>query len=138
LEQGLMLRCDTLEELTGELEMPVEALLRSVREYDDAVDGGRDRFGRTHLVHKYGALRKIELPPFYAYPSTTVVFGTYWGVAITPLAEAVDVFGRQIKGLYAAGEMIGGFHGRAYMSGSALGKAAVFGLIAARAVAALA
>lgn len=35
-----------------------------------------------------------------------------------------------IEGLYAAGEVMGGFHGAAYMTGSALGKAALFGRIA--------
>jgi fumarate reductase flavoprotein subunit len=44
----------------------------------------------------------------------------------------IDVTGARIEGLLAAGEVMGGFHGAAYMTGSALGKAAVFGRIAAR------
>jgi fumarate reductase flavoprotein subunit len=42
-----------------------------------------------------------------------------------------DVFGDPIEGLLAAGEVVGGLHGAAYMTGSALGKAAIFGRIAA-------
>jgi fumarate reductase flavoprotein subunit len=40
-----------------------------------------------------------------------------------------------IGGLFATGEVIGGFHGRAYMTGTSLGKGAVFGRIVARALA---
>ena len=46
--------------------------------------------------------------------------------------RVIDVFGAPIGGLFAAGEVVGGFHGGAYMTGSALGKAAIFGRIAAR------
>ncbi|MNR60594.1 Fumarate reductase flavoprotein subunit precursor [compost metagenome] len=46
--------------------------------------------------------------------------------------RVLDVFGEPIAGLYAAGEVIGGFHGGAYMTGSALGKAVVLGRVAAR------
>lgn len=46
--------------------------------------------------------------------------------------RVLDVFGERIEGLFAAGEVVGGFHGAAYMTGSALGKALVFGRLAAR------
>jgi fumarate reductase flavoprotein subunit len=42
----------------------------------------------------------------------------------------LDVFAERIEGLYAAGEIIGGFHGTGYMTGTSLGKAALFGRIA--------
>ena len=43
-----------------------------------------------------------------------------------------------IPGPFAAGEVTGGFHGNAYMTGSALGKAGVFGLAAGEAAASFA
>ena len=46
--------------------------------------------------------------------------------------HVLDVFGERIPGLLAAGEVVGGFHGGAYMTGSALGKSAIFGRMAAR------
>jgi fumarate reductase flavoprotein subunit len=134
VEQGLMLTSDTLGGLAAQLEIPLPVLTRTIAEYNEDVDTGRDRrFGRTHVVHNYGELKKIARPPFYAYPSTTAVFGTYCGLATDATARVIDVFGAPIEGLYAAGEVMGGFHGGAYMTGSALGKAAVFGRIAARA-----
>ena len=53
---------------------------------------------------------------------------TYCGVKVSPDAEVIDVEGEPIAGLYAIGEVVGGFHGAAYMTGTSLGKGAVFGL----------
>jgi fumarate reductase flavoprotein subunit len=106
-------------------------MLATVERYNGFVEAGHDAdLGRTHLVHLHGALRKIETAPFYAYPSTAVVFGTYCGLRIDSAARVLKPDGAPIDGLYAAGEVTGGFHGAAYMTGSALGKAIVFGRIA--------
>ncbi len=56
---------------------------------------------------------------------------TYCGVRTDTTARVLDVFGQPIAGLYAAGEVTGGFHGETYMSGSSLGKGCVFGRLAA-------
>lgn len=137
LEDGLMIKAGSLEQLAPIIEVPPDALRRTVAEYNGFVDAGHDpQFGRKHLVHKYGALRRIERPPFYAYPSTTAVVSTYCGLCIDEAMRVIDVFGQPIEGLFAAGEIVGGLHGRAYMTGSALAKAAIFGRIAARTAAA--
>jgi len=133
LEEGLLIEAPTLEALATIIEVPSDVLVQTVANYNRYVDAGHDpEFGRKHLVHHYGALRRIENPPFYAYPSTTVVFGTYCGLAVDACMHVLDVFGQPINGLLAAGEVVGGFHGAGYMTGSALGKAAIFGRIAAR------
>lgn len=133
MQEGLVIKADTLQALARQIEVPWETLRDTVERYNRAVDAGCDaEFGRTALVHKHGALRRIEQGPFYAYPSTAAVFGTYCGVRVDAGMRVLDVFGQPIEGLYAAGEMVGGFHGGAYMTGSALGKAVVFGRLAAR------
>lgn len=131
LEEGLFYVADTLEDLAGQIEIQPEILTATVARYNGYVDAGHDpEFGRTNLVHKHGSLRRIETGPFYAYPSTAVVFGTYCGLRIDSHAHVLRADGSAIPGLYAAGEVTGGFHGAAYMTGSALGKAVVFGRIA--------
>lgn len=133
LEDGLMIRADTLDALARQIEVPPEVLRETVDRYNGYVDAGEDlEFGRDALVHHQGALRRIEHGPFYAYPSTAAVFGTYCGLRIDAAMRVIDVFGEPIAGLYGAGEVVGGFHGGAYMTGSALGKAVVFGRVAAR------
>ncbi len=133
LEEGLFIEADTLEALAEQAEIPADALAQTVARYNAFVArGADDDFGRKHLVHNHGALRKIERAPFYAYPSTAVVFGTYCGLCVDRSMQVLDVFGAPIPGLLAAGEVVGGLHGAAYMTGSALAKAAIFGRIAAR------
>jgi fumarate reductase flavoprotein subunit len=133
LEEGLFFEAETLEQLAALIEIDPAALARTVAEYNAAVDAGHDpQFGRKHLVHTHGELRRIERGPFYAYPSTAAVYGTYCGLRVDAGMRVRDVFGNAIDGLLAAGEVVGGFHGAAYMTGSALGKAAIFGRIAAR------
>jgi fumarate reductase flavoprotein subunit len=132
LEEGLFVEADTLEKLAQLIEVPEQVLLAEVAAYNQAVNEGRSPdFGRRHLVHQHGQLRPIERAPFYAYPSTAAVFGTYCGLCIDAQMRVHDVFGDPIEGLLAAGEVVGGLHGAAYMTGSALGKAAIFGRIAA-------
>jgi fumarate reductase flavoprotein subunit len=131
--EGLFVTADTLEELARRIQVPAAALINAVDTYNGYVRDGLDKdFGRQHLVHRYGALRPILRPPFHAYPSAVAIFGTYCGVAVDEHMRVRDVFEDVISGLYAAGEVVGGFHGAAYMTGTALGKAAVFGRIAAR------
>lgn len=131
LEEGLFYVGDTLDELAAQIEIQPDVLRATVTRYNGYVDAGYDPdFGRKHLVHQHGALRRIETPPFYAYPSTAVVFGTYCGLRIDSKARVLRADGSAIDGLFAAGEVTGGFHGAAYMTGSALGKAIVFGRIA--------
>ncbi len=137
VEERLMLKAESLEQLAAMIEVPRDALLRTVADYNGFVAAGKDpEFDRQHLVHKHGALRRIERAPFYAYPSTAAILGTYCGLCVDETMRVLDVFGQPIEGLFAAGEIVGGLHGGAYMTGSALAKAAIFGRIAARTAAA--
>jgi fumarate reductase flavoprotein subunit len=131
VKRGLMLSADTLEGLAVQCGIEAETLVETLQRYNAGVDAGRDAdFGRDGLCNHGGALLRIDQPPFYAYPSTSVVLATYCGLTVTPEAEVLDVFAERIEGLYAAGEIIGGFHGTGYMTGTSLGKAALFGRIA--------
>ena len=133
LEEGLLLKAGSLDELAQLIEIPAGVLRNTLDTYNAYVDAKHDAdFARQALVHRHGELVRIEHPPFYAYPSTAVVFGTYCGIRIDDRMHVLDVFGERIGGLLAAGEIVGGFHGGAYMTGSALGKAAIFGRLAAR------
>jgi fumarate reductase flavoprotein subunit len=133
VKRGLMRSADTLEELAVKCGIDAETLVETLQRYNAGVDGGRDaEFGRDGLCNHAGALLRIDQPPYYAYPSASVVLATYCGLTVTPEAQVLDVFGDWIEGLYAAGEIIGGFHGAGYMTGTSLGKAALFGRIAGR------
>jgi fumarate reductase flavoprotein subunit len=123
----------TLAELAKKVGLTAATLEETVREYNANVDKGVDpQFGRQTLVAGYGTPVKIEKAPFYAFPSTAVVIGTYGGALVNEKAQVLDIFGNPIPKLYAAGEVTGGVHGAAYMTGTAFGKAIIFGRIAAK------
>lgn len=133
LEEGTLLKADTLQELAQMIDIPYGVLKKTLDTYNSYVDAGHDPdFGRKALVHHHGELVRVETGPFFAYPSTAVIFGTYCGLRIDAQMHVLDVFGDRIGGLLAAGEVVGGFHGGAYMTGTSLGKAAIFGRVAAR------
>ncbi len=131
--RGLVLEDESLEALAGKIGVDAATLAATVGRYNDCVARGKDEdFGRDGLSTHYGKLVTIERPPFYAYPSTSGLIATYCGLTVDPDARVVDVFGAPIGGLFAAGELMGGFHGVAYMTGSSLGKCIIFGRIAGR------
>jgi fumarate reductase flavoprotein subunit len=131
-EKGLVRSADTLEALAASVDLDPARFAETVRRYNADAKEGRDTvFGRTTLGKGYGKLVALERAPFYIYPCTTAVLSTYCGVRVNADMQVIDVFGKPLPGLYAAGEIVGGFHGAGYMSGSSLSKAAIFGRVAA-------
>lgn len=135
-EKGHLLRAETLEELAGLVGVDAGHLVETVEQYNTAIaEGSADAVGRTSLCNGAGELEPIKQAPFYAYPAKSLMTTTYCGVRTDVDSHVIDVEGQQIPGLYAVGEVVGGFHGAAYMTGSSLGKGAVFGVSVAEAAA---
>lgn len=136
LALGRLLSEPTLDALARRIGLDPAALTATVERNNGFVRNGRDEdFGRAGLSTTYGKLVELKRAPWYAYPSTSGLIATYCGVTIDTEARVRNVYGEVIPGLYAAGEMTGGFHGVAYMTGSSLGKCVIFGRIAGRNVA---
>jgi fumarate reductase flavoprotein subunit len=134
---GRIERADSIAGLAGKLGIDAAGLQATIARYNEAVaKGGDTEFGRKGLSNvDYGKLTPIATAPFYGYPCTSVVLATYCGLAVDEKMRVIDVFGEPLARLYAAGEVIGGLHGAAYMSSSANGKAAIFGRLAGRSAA---
>ena len=130
--ENLIVKADTLEELAQLLKLPTENLIQTVTSYNENITRGKDLFGRTTLTHTFGQPKPIQQAPFYAMETVLAMLATYAGVRVNERAEVLNPFKQVISGLYAAGEIVGGFHGAGYMTGSSLGKAAIFGRIAAK------
>lgn len=128
---GMLEVADTIEELAERLGTEPGVLEGTVRDYNARIAAGEpDPLGRVHMVGGVGEREAIDTPPFYAQLSGTVCLATYAGVTVDPHMRVLDVFGEPIPRLYAAGEVVGGFHGAGYMTGTSIGKAAVFGRLA--------
>lgn len=130
-EKGWVYAASSIEGLARAVRIDASTLVRTVAAYNESAASGREQeFGRASLGKGYGQISAIDMPPFYIYPCTTAVLSTYCGVRVGTDMHVIDVWGKPIQGLFAAGEMVGGLHGAGYMSGSALAKAAIFGRIA--------
>jgi fumarate reductase flavoprotein subunit len=128
----MLLSGNTLSELEEKANMPAGALQQTIEGYNHFVTSGTDLdFGRQALAGKYGLPQRIEKPPFYAFATIGHLLATYGGIAVDKKMQVLRN-GIPIPGLYAAGEAIGGFHGASYHSGTAIGKALVFGRLSGK------
>ena len=133
LRRGLVIKADTLAKLATQIGLESDILESTVQRYNEFVASGCDAdFGRDGLATHYGTLVPISRAPYYGYASTSGLIATYCGLTVSPETQVIDVYRNIIEGLYAAGELMGGFHGESYMTGSALGKCLIFGRIAGR------
>ena len=133
-------KADTLEELAHELDLDPATLVKTVTEFNAAVQPGKynpDRHQldgkRTAGIHppKSNYALEIDQPPFEAWPVRCGLTFTFGGLKIDPhTAQVQHVAGRPIAGLYAAGEMAGGLWVGNYASGSGMMAGATFGRIA--------
>ncbi|MDP9994527.1 fumarate reductase flavoprotein subunit [Variovorax boronicumulans] len=124
LERGELRHSDTLADLATTLGVDAAELTRTIDRYNRDADAGVDsQFGRR-------ITGKLDQAPFYAYPCGVAVTTTFCGLTIDTATRVLDVYGEPIAHLYAAGELVAGFHGSNYMSGSALTKSVVTGCIA--------
>lgn len=131
---GLLYKADSLADLARSVHLDPKILGETIDRYNQAVETGHDAdFGRP--AQGFAQMRKIATPPFFAFPCTVGVTGTYCGLKVDATMHVQNVFGDRIGGLYAAGEAVGGFHGNGYVTGSALTKAIVFGRIAGKSAA---
>jgi fumarate reductase flavoprotein subunit len=125
IAQGRAFKGNTLEELAAQIGVDPANLVKSVAEFNAAVDSGKpDAFGRTLFD------TKIDTPPYYAGARIPTVHHTMGGVEINEYTQVLDVNGAIIPSLYAAGEVTGGIHGSNRLGGNALADITVFGRIA--------
>ncbi len=125
---GWFFSADTIAALAGRIAnphqlkpIPARALEETVARYNSCVDQGKDAdFGKP--APKF----KIQTAPFYAAWSTPIVHDTQTGLKVNTKCQVIDIHDKVIPGLYAAGEVAGGFelHG--------LPRVMVFGRIAGR------
>ena len=77
----------------------------------------------------------LDTPPYLAFAVVCGVTFTFGGLRIDGDARVLDANGSALRGLYAAGETVGGLFHHNYPGGSGLASGAVFGRRAGRAAA---
>ncbi|HUN51980.1 MAG TPA: FAD-dependent tricarballylate dehydrogenase TcuA [Candidatus Sulfotelmatobacter sp.] len=139
IRQVTKVQADTLEELAQKLDgVNAEAALATLREWNAAVQTEvpfnptvKDGRGTQGLaVPKSNWANPLDKPPYIAFQVTCGITFTFGGLRITTKGEVVDGDGHLIRGLYAAGELVGGLFYFNYPGGTGLVSGAVFGRIA--------
>lgn len=98
-----------------------------------ATDAERDPdFGRVVLPAGH---RPITVAPFSAIPMVVGVNFVSGGFTVTREMQVVDVFGEPIRGLFAAGDCVGGFNPIADLGGIRIAGGFTLGRIAGAAAA---
>lgn len=132
IEQGVVFKGESIEELAAASGMNPEKLKDTIERYDDLAKKGKDEdFNKEPEL-----MVPLTEGTLYALKVKTTQMGTMGGVKTTKLMEVLNQSGQIIPGLYAVGEMANRpFYGRVYVSGSALQIAASTGRIAGAAAA---
>jgi tricarballylate dehydrogenase len=130
---------DTIEELSKKLDgVDAARFVKTIAEYNAAVrrdvpfnpnvKDGRRTDGLA--INKSNWANTIDQPPYEAYGVTCGITFTFGGLRINNDAEVLNTDYQPIRGLYAAGELVGGIFYFNYPGGSGLISGAVFGKIA--------
>jgi fumarate reductase flavoprotein subunit len=125
---GTIVEAASIEELADELEesgMPRDTFLRTIEEYNAAVDAGREP-----TPPRTGKSQPLLSAPFVAVKVAPTITHTVGGLAVDAGCRVLRKEDEKaIPGLYAAGVEVGGVSAGGYTSG--LASALVFGRTAA-------
>ncbi len=121
----LFVKADTLEEAAAFFGIDAAELKITVDNYNSYVADGVDpEFNKRSMPST------IEQAPFYILKAVPAVHHTMGGIMINENAQVVNTDGQVIEGLFAAGEVTGGIHGKNRLGSNAIADITVFGRIA--------
>jgi succinate dehydrogenase/fumarate reductase flavoprotein subunit len=143
-------RADDLTTLADRIGVPAEALTATVTRFNELVAAGHDDDflrgdsaydgwcgDQSRYPSREATLGPVDSPPYYAVELHSSTLGTKGGPRTDVDGAVLDVDGRTIGGLYAAGNAMAGPTGMVYGgAGGTLGPALVFGYRAGRRAAA--
>ncbi len=118
---------DSISELAQNLGIPGDSLQGTVAKHNQYIRDGKDPEFNKPMTKSMVPL--VE-GPFCAIAQWPSVHHCSGGLRIDTKARVIDIWGRPIPKLYAAGEVCGGIHGSNRLAGNAIPECIVFGRIA--------
>ena len=117
VKSATMVKANSIKELLGKItSINSQKALKTINEYNEAVKDeikydptikdGKCTEGLK--INKTNWANKIDKPPYYAYGVTCGITFTFGGLRVNEKCQVLNKVMKPIKGLYAAGEMIGG------------------------------
>ena len=130
VEEGLIAKADTIEELAVKMGFDEEAqktFVETVARYNELYDAQDDTdFGKMSV-----RLSAIKTAPFYGLWLGASLLTTEQGISINEKTQALDADRNPIEGLYVTGDMSGSFFANNYpclMAGIACGRTLTFAI----------
>jgi len=127
-------QADSVGELAPQLGIEPSRLTQTIDDFNRAVQPGafdpsaKDRKGTLGIdPPKSNWAVPLDSPPFVCYPVTCGITFTFGGIRVSSDGQVLDRADRPIRGLYAAGELVGGLFYHNYPGGSGLMAGSVFG-----------
>lgn len=127
------IEADTIEELAQKINVPVEALVKTVESYNAAIQPGEFLWDRKDGKQAVGITPpksnwaiSIDKAPFIAYPVVCSIVFSYGGLATDINGRVLSADDEAIPGLYAAGEITGLYYGK-YPGATSVLRGLVFG-----------
>ncbi|MCG8154857.1 flavocytochrome c [Brenneria goodwinii] len=125
-KQKLVAEGNTVEELAKAINVDGKQLTQTLSAYSGYVKDKKDaEFGRDSLK------LPLDSGKYYAIEVTPGIHHTMGGIAINTKAQVLDVNGKVIPNLFAAGEVAGGVHGANRLGGNSLADIVTYGRIGA-------
>lgn len=133
IEQGLVFKADTIEELAQKMGLPADALKATVDRYNELSAKGVDEdFGKEAY-----RLRPVAQAPFYGFFMGGSLLTTCDGLQINRKCQVYNTEHKVIDGLYCVGDCSGSFFSGnypEYFVGVAVGRTMTQGRYAVKAI----
>lgn len=134
---------DSIDGIADLIGVPDEVLQHTLYEFNQSVKSGRFDHRKLDDCRTEGLqpdkthwARRIDEPPFYAWPLRPGITFTYLGVKVDDRARVIDSNDQPMRNVLAAGElMAGNVLGQGYLGGIGMTIGTVFGQIAGRSAA---
>lgn len=127
LQNGILSQAQSIGDLARQIGVDEETLRETIERWNALCDAGGDSdFGRP-----FGTMTKIETPPYVFAAVYPTVSNTQGGPVHDARQRIIDVSGKPVRRLYAAGEL-GSSFGHLYLSGANISECFVTGWIAGR------
>lgn len=124
-ELGLAKEGNTLEELAKAAGIDPNNLVKTIAQYNEYATQGKDPdFNRP------GISAKVDTPKYYAIEITPAIHYYMGGLKFDKETRVINTKGEVIPGLYAAGEVTGGVHGKNRLGGNSISETITFGRLA--------
>lgn len=111
-ELGLAKEGNTIRELAAAAGIDPDNLEKTMTDYNRYAENGKDP-----EFHRPDGFPKVDKPKYYAIEITPAIHYYMDGLTIDGKTRVINTKGQPIKGLFAAGEVTGGVHGKNRLGG---------------------